>query len=488
MAHFASAKACTQSIPRCGAQLPTVSILDLTPETLARIAALVSKGSQCRTAGLPFRIACGRKAWKRLKPLRYTCRALRDACYLAVASIRPFFRPWIRRFRSEAVLVSSVLSFSSLVEFHLGYVDKAFSNAAADLLQRITNLKSLVVHSGGGKSIDVCAKIASFPSSSTLKELKFDRSRGSLEGAVANLLSFPYHSLSSLEFVSGPEIPPLPEHVLKILKTFTFKSVRDPSFWKRPFLHHLSRAPLLRALHLESRNFVYLSWLGRQTRFCSLQILSLERKNARSWRCMKFAVVAAVNGCFPNLERFIVRATMSIDSSEEDCSLFVLLRPMLVACQSSMKVLDVYMSTLMTKEDVDMLNGLNMRQDFELRFSPVSLSRLWAQPCFDCGSLRDAKFLTSINFSGWSLANIDQLCRLPKLRAVKYRMCIVRREEVLKIRTFPGNLKYLELLACRLANRDEKEKIPFSDRSPMEFKWSALTEEEYSEFEGCLSR
>ena len=459
---------------------PMTNILDLTPETLARIAALVSERSQCRIAGLPFQIECTTEAWKRLRRMRLTCRALRDACYLAVASVRPRFRPWRNSHRSEAALVSSVLSFPCLVELHVGYIEKEFSNAAIDLLQRLTNLKRLVVCYGTDRSDDVCARITSFPSSRTLKELKFVRSHRKLEDTIANLLSFPFHSLSRLEFLGGYEISPLPEHVLKMLKTFTINKVWHRSAWKRGFLLRLTRAPLLRDLHLTGSYYADLSALEAEARFCSLRVLSLKHNNAQHWKDVKHVVDAAVDGCFPKLEKLIVK--LKISCYEDDCLLFPLLRPMLVACRLSLKLLDVILPVLVKKEDVDMLNSLNMRQDFELRFTAVSPSRrIQKYSSFDCVSLRDANFLTSINFKGWLLNNIDRLSRLRKLRAVRFVGCIVQRDEIPKLKKLPGNLKYIELSSGRLPSVKEREKIDPRYCWREYFRWNALTQEEHSE-------
>lgn len=64
-----------------------MSLLDLQPETLARIAALVSRAPKEKYASFDFQVCCSAEEYCELSQMRATCRTLRHACRDAIAGI-----------------------------------------------------------------------------------------------------------------------------------------------------------------------------------------------------------------------------------------------------------------------------------------------------------------------------------------------------------------------------------------------------------------
>ena len=69
---------------------------------------------------------------------------------------------------------------------------------------------------------------------------------------------------------------------------------------------------------------------------------------------------AATRGCFPRLQQFIA------ETNPDYIDPIVWL---LKACRATPKVLDLRMETFITRENIDTLSGVRLREDFELKIS-----------------------------------------------------------------------------------------------------------------------
>ena len=152
---------------------------------------------------------------------------------------------------------------------------------------------------------------------------------------------------------------------------------------------------------------------------------------------------AATRGCFPKLREFIVESDPDYNYS------ISWLRPILKACQATLKILDLRTIGFFTPEDVETLNGVSLQEGFELKVSIVPPT-LCSDYDYSATILMKLINLTCISVQHANIQDLHRLTKLPKLRAARFKYCVVKVEEKEKLLKEFGRLKYIEFRACQV--------------------------------------
>lgn len=198
-----------------------LQLLDLDPLLLQHIAALVYSSSDFENVGeFPMRVTCDPNAWRRVGPLKSTCRALRDACKQCVSGLKYFgiVAQDEEVNRSDKIPIALAGSLPSLVT-----LECVGGSALPELVSRLPKLRHICMgHYDRSETGDkVCKALASSAGYSSLETL--DLSGVTEKGAMVLLpyLKSTIRVFGLSGFVCGKESP-LSEEVQRSIRSLSF--------------------------------------------------------------------------------------------------------------------------------------------------------------------------------------------------------------------------------------------------------------------------